>query len=64
MQVVLGPRQVGKTTLVQQVLDSIDLPYLSVSADGVGAGSTAWLEQQWEAARLLKSAVEHPLFFL
>ena len=64
MQVVLGPRQVGKTTLVGQVLRAIDLPHLSVSADGVGAGSPAWLEQQWEAARLMKVASGAPAFLL
>jgi uncharacterized protein len=64
MQVVLGPRQVGKTTLVEQVLRSIDLPHLSVSADGIGAGSPAWLEQQWEAARLMKSVSAAPAFLL
>ena len=64
MQVVLGPRQVGKTTLVEQVLRAIDLPHLSVSADGVGAGSPAWLEQQWEAARLMKVASGAPAFLL
>lgn len=64
MQVVLGPRQVGKTTLVEQVLRAIDLPHLSVSADGVGAGSPAWLEQQWEAARLMKVASGAAAFLL
>lgn len=56
IQVVLGPRQVGKTTLVEQVLQTVDHPFLSVSADGVGAASSVWLEQQWEAARLMKAS--------
>ena len=64
IQVVLGPRQVGKSTLVEQVLRSVDLPHLSVSADGTGAASPDWLEQQWEAARLMKSSRGVPVFLL
>ena len=33
IQVVIGPRQVGKTTVVKQVLQDIDLPYQQFSAD-------------------------------
>ena len=32
IQVLSGPRQVGKSTLVKQVLQEIDLPYMFVSA--------------------------------
>jgi hypothetical protein len=35
VQVLSGPRQVGKSTLVKQVLQEIDLPYMFVSADNV-----------------------------
>ena len=33
IQVVMGPRQVGKSTVVKQVLEDIDLPYQFYSAD-------------------------------
>ena len=33
IQVVLGPRQVGKTTLVRQVLSTIQIPYSFYTAD-------------------------------
>jgi predicted AAA+ superfamily ATPase len=33
IQVVMGPRQVGKTTLVKQLLEKIDFPSTYVSAD-------------------------------
>ena len=29
LQVLVGPRQVGKTTVVRQLLDNIAIPYLS-----------------------------------
>lgn len=52
MQVIIGPRQVGKTTMVNQVVKDLNAPYLFVSADAVPLGSGIWLQQQWEYARL------------
>ncbi len=52
MQVVSGPRQVGKTTLMGQVLHRLDLPSVFVSADEPTPGDTAWLAAQWERGRL------------
>lgn len=52
-QVVAGPRQVGKTTLVQQVLARSDRPHLFASADEPALRDAAWLAAQWERARLL-----------
>lgn len=57
MQAVAGPRQVGKTTLVEQVLAGSELPHLFASADEPALRDTAWLSAQWERARLL--AAEH-----
>lgn len=53
VQVVAGPRQVGKTTLVQQVLAKTDRAHLFVSADEPALRDGAWLTAQWERARLL-----------
>ena len=52
IQVVAGPRQVGKTTLVQQVVESLRLPVRQASADEPGLRSPDWIAQQWDAARL------------
>ncbi len=52
LQVVAGPRQVGKTTLVQQVVEVAGLPVRSASADEPTLRGPAWIEQQWQAARL------------
>ena len=52
LQVVAGPRQVGKSTLVQQVLDQLSRPSRYASADEPTLRSAAWIAQQWEAARL------------
>jgi len=52
IQVVAGPRQVGKTTLVQQVTEASGFTARYASADEPTLRGPAWLEQQWEAARL------------
>jgi hypothetical protein len=53
LQVVAGPRQVGKSTLVSQVLEAGRRPHLLVSADQPALRDAAWLASQWERARLL-----------
>ena len=54
IQVVMGARQIGKSTVVKQVLKDIDLPYQFYSADNVPASNTAWISDSWEAVRSLK----------
>ena len=43
IQVVMGPRQIGKSTVVKQVLKDLDIPYQLFSADNVPATNTAWV---------------------
>lgn len=52
IQVILGPRQVGKTTMVNQLLSQLSVPYINESADAIAATNSAWLIQAWETARL------------
>lgn len=52
IQVILGPRQVGKTTMVTQLLSQLSILNLYVSADAIQATNSAWLTQAWETARL------------
>lgn len=52
IQVVAGPRQVGKTTLVLQVLEASKLPYRYVSADAIAAGDHNWLDAVWNDGRV------------
>ncbi len=55
LQVVCGGRQVGKTTLVQQVVGRAGVPCRFVSADEPTLRGPEWIAGQWEAARLLTS---------
>lgn len=52
LQVIVGPRQVGKSTLVGQVLDECPIPYESYSSDDVVGVTADWLSQLWESQRL------------
>lgn len=51
IQCLIGPRQVGKTTLARQAADDLGKPCIYASADLATLQDIAWLEQQWEAAR-------------
>lgn len=51
IQIVTGARQVGKTTLVQQVTEGLDLPVRFASADEPSLRDRDWLVSQWETAR-------------
>jgi uncharacterized protein len=53
LQVIAGARQVGKTTLVGQVAEQAGMPTRYASADEPTLRDREWIEQQWEAARLL-----------
>ena len=53
LQVLAGPRQVGKTTMVQQVLAEFEGRSVFVSADEPALRDTAWVAAQWERARLV-----------
>ncbi len=53
IQVLSGPRQVGKTTLVRQALALLQRPSVYASADEPTLRDRGWLQAQWDAARLL-----------
>ncbi len=57
IQAILGPRQIGKTTLVKQLTEKIKQPWLFASADAIDSSNSVWIEQQWDNIRLkLKSS--------
>lgn len=64
IQVIVGPRQVGKTTMINQLIDEISIPHHFVSADNQPAGNSIWIEQQWEIARIKLKTSNSPDFLL
>lgn len=64
IQVIAGPRQVGKTTLVRQVVESCDQPSHYASADEPGVNDKIWLEQQWQIARIRSAQQRKPVLLV
>lgn len=52
IQVLAGPRQVGKSTLIDQVLEECTLPHYLYNADGIDENDTDWIRRVWESARI------------
>jgi predicted AAA+ superfamily ATPase len=52
IQVLAGPRQVGKTTLAQQVIETSKVPSHYATADDPVGRDPAWIEAQWDIGRL------------
>ena len=52
MQVLAGPRQVGKTTIARQLMEAVSIPAHFATADEPTLRDRTWIAQQWEIARL------------
>jgi predicted AAA+ superfamily ATPase len=52
IQCVVGPRQVGKTTAVQQLIRQLGWPSVFAAADAPLPPGPDWIEAQWNLARL------------
>ncbi|MCK5841540.1 MAG: ATP-binding protein [Candidatus Sabulitectum sp.] len=66
IQVVTGPRQVGKTTMVRQVMKALEeqgVSTLYASADLHAFGGAVWIEERWNAARI-QSTETHTVLIL
>lgn len=55
IQVLMGPRQVGKSTLIGQVVAAAKIPHMLFSADAVDAADGEWISRSWESARTMMS---------
>lgn len=64
MQIVMGPRQVGKSTLVGQFTEATSVPFDFFAADSVNRFDTSWIPNKWQQARMrmdIHSEQEHIL---
>jgi predicted AAA+ superfamily ATPase len=65
IQVLMGPRQVGKTTMMKQLTEEVEIETISVSADGVINSNWLWIEQVWENARIqLKNSTKNEVILI
>lgn len=64
IQVLSGPRQSGKTTLIRQVIDSLEIQSHYASADEPFLQAQSWIEEQWNTARLMAKKSRNMLLVL
>ncbi len=64
IQVIMGPRQTGKTTVALQFLKESPLPGSYETADAVPAANISWIEQVWESTRLKMKSQGSSAFIL
>lgn len=53
IQIVIGPRQTGKTTAVKQAIKASGLPYRIATADSPLRLNASWITSEWVQARRL-----------
>lgn len=61
IQVIVGPRQVGKTTLIKQIMDSFSYKNFYHTADSPRPLDTSWIEQHWMTTRLVAGQANEPV---
>lgn len=64
IQVLLGPRQVGKTTISRQIANQFDGLSHYANADYIVGKPEVWVEQQWEKARAFEKSGNSVLLIL
>lgn len=64
IQVLMGPRQVGKTTVVKQVVKDINIPYSLFSADNTPTNDSTWISTVWSTARSIMKGREYKDYIL
>ena len=64
IQVIAGPRQVGKSTMVKQVLNELTIPYLLTTAEEAPDKDPSWIRYVWQQARQAMSLNNYPEYLL
>lgn len=60
LQVVIGPRQVGKTTAAQQLLERLKYPSRIAAADTALPPGPEWIESHWSLGTSLPAGADAP----
>jgi predicted AAA+ superfamily ATPase len=64
IHVMIGPRQVGKTTIARQIQEAIDFPSIYATADSPVQLDSAWIETQWRLAVAEQAASGKPVLLI
>ena len=63
-QALVGPRQVGKTTLARQLMEDVAMPSLYATADTPLPPGPEWVETQWRQAQVKAAAAKGPVLLV
>lgn len=64
IHVMIGPRQVGKTTIACQIQEAIGIPGIYATADSPVPFDAAWIETQWRRAVAEATASDTPVLLI
>ncbi len=64
IQALTGPRQIGKTTMVKDLIQELPIQVTYISADNTGGTDQLWLMQQWERARMMMRPDQESLLII
>ena len=64
IQVIAGARQVGKSTMVKQVVNDLMIPHLLTTAEDAPDKNPAWIRYVWQQARQAMRLNNYPEFLL
>ena len=64
IQVIAGARQVGKSTMVKQVVEELTTPHLLTTAEEAPDKNPAWIRYVWQQARQAMRLNNYPEFLL
>jgi uncharacterized protein len=61
---LIGPRQVGKTTIARQIEESISIPTVYATADSPVPLDSTWVETQWKRALMAQGPRHKPVLLI
>ena len=64
IQVIAGARQVGKSTMVKQVVEELTIPHLLTTAEEAPDKNPAWIRYVWQQARQAMRLNNYPEYLL
>jgi predicted AAA+ superfamily ATPase len=64
IHVLVGPRQVGKTTIARQIENSLGIPAVYATADSPSQLDHSWIETQWRRAAAAASPQGGPVLLI
>lgn len=64
INVLIGPRQVGKTTIARQIEQSIGFPTIYATADSPVSLDSAWIETHWRRANSAGTTTGTPVLLI